>query len=84
MRDGIAITAALTACTAIAFNFGVFFPRRRAGKRVSFSTREDMIHDGYGHHLTEEERKDLSYSPAELQQFSRSLDVDAWLEEWGS
>lgn len=34
--------------------------------------------------LTDEERKALNWSPAELRQFSRAVAVEGWLEEWGS
>lgn len=34
--------------------------------------------------LTDEERKALNWTRAELKQFSRARAIDGWLEEWGS
>lgn len=55
---------------------------RPSRKRVSFSDSKNSFIEATLD-LTIEERKALNWSPAELRQFSRAVEVD-WLEEWGS
>lgn len=57
--------------------------KRKTTKRVSFSTEEMVIHLTIDD-LSDKERRDLSYTPAELRQFSRARAIEGWLEDWGS
>lgn len=53
-------------------------------KRVSFSDAKNSFIEATTLDLTDEERRALNWSPAELRQFSRAVEIDGWLEEWGS
>lgn len=55
----------------------------RSGKRVSFSDADNSVIE-VSLDLTDEERKALNWSRAELRQFSRAVAIEGWLEEWGS
>lgn len=53
------------------------------GKRVSFSESDNSVIE-ISLDLTDEERKALNWTRAELRQFSRAVAIEGWLEEWGS
>ena len=55
----------------------------RSGKRVSFSDADNSVIE-VSLDLTDEERKALNWTRAELRQFSRAVAIEGWLEEWGS
>lgn len=57
--------------------------RRPARKRVSFSDADNSVIE-VSLDLTDDERRALNWSPAELRQLSRARAMDGWLEEWGS
>lgn len=88
MREGgaLAVTAAaavLLATVRYAANWRTVAPSKRKTKRVSFSTEEMVIHLTIDD-LSDKERRDLSYTAAELRQFSRARAIEGWLEDWGS
>eukprot|EP00903_Cladosiphon_okamuranus_P012029 g11294.t1 len=56
---------------------------RRHRKRVSFSDADNSVIE-VSLDLTDEERKALNWTRAELRQFSRAVAIEGWLEEWGS
>lgn len=55
----------------------------RTGKRVSFSDAHNSVIE-VSLDLTDEERKALNWTRAELRQFSRAVAIEGWIEEWGS
>ena len=54
--------------------------RQRNRKRVSFSEADNtVVHISLEDALTDEEKKAVSYTPEELQEFARSLLIEEWL-----
>lgn len=62
---------------------GNMWRKQPSRKRVSFSDADNRVIE-VSLDITDEERKALNWTPAELRQFSRAVAIEGWLEEWGS
>lgn len=89
MREAALAVTTTVACAVVAwrsnaFNWRLPFSSSRPRKRVSFSEADNTIIQFSLDELTDEERKALCWTPAELREFARSTRIDHWIEEWGS
>lgn len=87
MKEGAALAVSV-ACVVVAlrhnpFNWGRS-SKTRPRKRVSFSEADNTVIQHRAEDLTEAERRELCWTPAELREFARSTRIDDWIQDWGS